>query len=223
MKTAKDYPVTFPYGATTAPYSPAHPHRGEDRSMPLRTPVTVNNVLIGYAGTTGRSSGVHTHTQKVANGAVQHPRGGGFTVPSPVTITETGYKSDIGNYVRYRDANGVIWSIFHFDEVVVKQGLLKEIDVPTKTEVRNAFKELLDRAPTAEQLASYIKKEKWVLYKNIATTLKNRDVANKKTISEQASVIKAQKAEIEALKAQVGDNSKWETLKALIRELIGVK
>jgi len=38
--------------------------------------------------------------------------------------------------------------------------------------------------------------------------------------SKNAEIVEKNK-EIESLKAQVGDNSKWETLKALIRELIG--
>ena len=126
---AKDYPVTFPYGATTAPYSPAHPHTGEDRKMPLGTAIEVNGVQVGIAGTTGQSTGVHTHTQRVFNGLVVHPQGGGFEVPQPTIVTETGYKKDsIGFYVRYRDGNGFIWSIFHMDKpagVHVGQQLIK--------------------------------------------------------------------------------------------------
>lgn len=43
----------------------------------------------------------------------------------------------------------------------------------------------------------------------------------KETIKAQSEVIEMKNKEIESLKAQVGDSSKWETLKALIRELIG--
>lgn len=38
----------------------------------------------------------------------------------------------------------------------------------------------------------------------------------------QAQTIQDQQKEIESLKAQIGDNSKWETLKALLRELFGL-
>lgn len=127
--TAKDYKVTFPYMATTAPYSPTRPHLGEDRKMPLGTPIEVNGVLVGYAGTTGKSTGVHTHTQRVYGGAVIHPQGGGFDVPQPAVVTETGYKKDtIGYYVRYKDGQGFEWSIFHMDKpasVRVGQQLIK--------------------------------------------------------------------------------------------------
>lgn len=43
-----------------------------------------------------------------------------------------------------------------------------------------------------------------------------------KSGEEKDKVIASQTKEIESLKAQVGDNSKWETLKALLRELLGL-
>lgn len=46
------------------------------------------------------------------------------------------------------------------------------------------------------------------------------DTLTKETQAKDA-VITAQAKEIESLKAQTGDNSKWETLKALLRELFG--
>ncbi len=50
--------------------------------------------------------------------------------------------------------------------------------------------------------------------KRQVTTLTAAVAQKEKTINDQAK-------EIESLKAQVGDNSKWETLKALLRELLG--
>lgn len=44
-----------------------------------------------------------------------------------------------------------------------------------------------------------------------------------RVISIKDAEIERQAKEIEALKAQVGDNTKWETLKALLRELLGIK
>ena len=43
-----------------------------------------------------------------------------------------------------------------------------------------------------------------------------------KIIEIKDAEIERQAKEIEALKAQVGDNTKWETLKALLRELLGL-
>lgn len=64
----------------------------------------------------------------------------------------------------------------------------------------------LDRLPVAEaQLSS--------------ATIQVNDLTTK--TEAQTKVIDAQQKEIESLKSQVGDNSKWETLKALLRELFG--
>lgn len=51
--------------------------------------------------------------------------------------------------------------------------------------------------------------------------LKTSTAQLSKTVDEKNAQIIAQQKEIESLKAQVGDNSKWETLKALLRELLG--
>ena len=126
MKTAQDYPVTFPYGATSSPYTKSNPHLGEDRSMPLNTPIVVNGVTIGLAGTTGKSTGVHLHIQKVSKGYVVSPRGGGFNLPKPATVYATGYGKNIGNYVRIRDAKGVEWSYFHMNKVNARKGQVVE-------------------------------------------------------------------------------------------------
>lgn len=122
MKDASQYPVTFKYGAITAPYSPSRPHLGEDRAMPLNTPIIVSGTKIGYAGTTGYSTGVHLHIQLVENGAVANPRGRGFNLPLPATVYQTGERSDIGKYVRIKDVHGREWSYFHMNKVTAKKG-----------------------------------------------------------------------------------------------------
>jgi hypothetical protein len=161
MKTAKDYPVTFKFGATTAPYSPSHPHLGEDRAMPSGTPVPVNGVVIGLAGSTGFSTGSHTHTQKVEEGQVVNPRGGGFDIPSPAVVIQTGTRSDIGNYVRVQDAKGVVWSYFHLSKIMVKKGqkLSKEDNVAEKYKGKTAkewYKEYVKMKKLAENRAKRI-------------------------------------------------------------------
>lgn len=184
---AKDYSVTFKYGATTAPYSPTHPHLGEDRKMPLRTLINVNGVLVGYAGTTGVSTGVHTHTQRVYGNSVVHPQGGGFDVPQPCVVTETGLRKDIGYYVRYKDGQGFIWSIFHMDKpatVHVGQQLIKEEQVAiSKERVEAVFKGYLNRTASQEEINYWtnpIRKSE-ELDDNAATTRFNQDA---KTIAD---------------------------------------
>lgn len=122
MKDASQYKITFPYGATTPPYSPTHKHLGDDRAMPVGTPIIVNGEIIGLSGNSGKSTGAHEHTQEVKYGVVVKPESGGYDVPKPVVCTETGKKLDIGNFIRYRDGDGRIWSKFHLSEVKIKVG-----------------------------------------------------------------------------------------------------
>lgn len=122
MKSVADYPVTFAFGAVTAPYTMRHPHLGEDRKCPVGTPDKVNGQVVGLSGNSGRSTGAHHHMQRTKDGKVIHPRGGGFDLPSPVVVTETGQKDDIGKYIRVRDGNGEVWSRFHLSEIRVKVG-----------------------------------------------------------------------------------------------------
>lgn len=114
MKPISQYSVTFPYGATTKPYSPSNPHTGDDRAAPKNTPIDVGDTIIGLVGTTGKSTGYHLHIQKW-KGGYQNPNGQGVgnTIAFPARVTEVGYRDDIGYFVRLVDANGVRWSYFH--------------------------------------------------------------------------------------------------------------
>lgn len=157
--SAKDYKVTSPYGATYSPWSTSNPHLGEDRAMPCKTRIEVNGTLIGYTGSTGRSSGYHTHTQKVKDNRVYNPRGGGFTVPGPVTIYAVGYNSSIGNYVRYRDAEGVNWSIFHMYSSTVRVGkVIKERDMLTVKAAGVIVRAYIGQTVSAGELKKYVGK-----------------------------------------------------------------
>jgi len=90
--------------------------------MPAGTPLTVNGHTIGLTGNSGRSTGAHLHIQRIVNGKVVRPVGGGFVLPEPVVVTEVGFKDDIGNYIRLKDGLGEIWSYFHLYETKVKVG-----------------------------------------------------------------------------------------------------
>lgn len=120
---ASEYKVTFPYGATTTPYSPSHPHSGEDRKMPIGTPVDVGDAIIGLSGNTGKSTGPHLHIQKY-KGGYQNPQGKGLanTIAFPAVVSEVGENSEIGKYIRLMDKSLIRWSYFHLSRVGVVKG-----------------------------------------------------------------------------------------------------
>lgn len=97
--SASDYKVSFPYGATTAPYSPSSPHRGNDRACLTGTSVVIGSVTIGITGSTGLTTGPHLHTQAGRDEWAQttiDPTGHEF---KPGVVVKTGTGSQWGKYV----------------------------------------------------------------------------------------------------------------------------
>lgn len=135
MRDISTYPVSFPYGATSPPYSPSHPHSGDDRAAPKGTPIIVSGVEIGVVGSSGKATGTHLHIQKAVSNQYVNPGGGGLNITG--TVSEVGYNTEIGNYVRIMDNGGVRWSYFHMDRpatVTIGQ-LIGGNDVSTVGEV----------------------------------------------------------------------------------------
>jgi hypothetical protein len=104
MKPINEYPISFPYGTTSAPYSATHPHRGDDRKAPCGTPINIGTTLIGNVGTTGKSTGCHLHIQEWQGNkaSVRKPQNafkGG-------TVVENGNSADFGNYITIRSSDG---------------------------------------------------------------------------------------------------------------------
>lgn len=140
MKDVAQYPIKWGFGITSpSPWSPSHPHQGVDRSTPKRTPLTINGQTVAYTGNTG---GVdpHHHLQKVKGGKVLDPQNGGFILPDPVIVYQVDNVDDtnIGKALRVRDGQGVEWSHFHLDEILVNNGQIigrKENDLIEKNDI----------------------------------------------------------------------------------------
>lgn len=129
--TAKDYPVTLGYKATTAPYGTAlRPyHKGIDYGCPAGTPVVVNGVQIGLSGATGFVTGAHLHVGRFVNGADTNPAGG-FKFNNAV-VSEIGYDINNGNFVRIL-ADGASWVYCHLNSTNVTKGqVLKGGNMPS--------------------------------------------------------------------------------------------
>lgn len=134
--TAQDYQITFPYGAISAPYSPAQPHRGDDRKMPVGVPVVVGGVTIGLSGRSGSFNGIpnepHLHTQAGTDFACQQtidPKPYEFKVGTVVAIRTVDEKQ-WGKYVTIQTESGMYITYAHLSEVKVKVGqIIKEVNM----------------------------------------------------------------------------------------------
>lgn len=118
--TASDYPISFPYGATSAPYSPGRPHKGDDRAAPCGTPVVIGGTQIGLVGTTGLSTGCHLHIQEWKDNFAntRKPKNsfkGGV-------VTQATSASEFGNYVTIQNKDGWNDTYAHLSKINVKIG-----------------------------------------------------------------------------------------------------
>lgn len=126
MKTASSYPVTYTYG-----WHPDYPlnggfHNGEDRAMPVGTPIVVNKTKLGLSGNTGATTGPHLHISRYRYGRPVNPKGTGFTLRTVLgrtpTVVSVGKDAWNGNYVRVRNWRGEIFIYDHLSKISVKVG-----------------------------------------------------------------------------------------------------
>lgn len=125
MKPASDYAVNFPYGATSAPYSSTHPHRGNDRACPTGTLVVIAGTTIGLTGSTGASTGPHLHIQEWQGNTANTRKPQNEFKPGTVTqVDPNGTTGDgsFGKYITIKTDDGWNDSYCHLSQVNVKVG-----------------------------------------------------------------------------------------------------
>lgn len=163
------YPISFPYGATSAPYSAVHPHLGDDHAAPIGTSVVVASTEIGKVGTTGLSSGPHAHIAEWDVGqlpdgiyvpAYNHtyfkPRG---ALDTPGVVIEVSYQDvgEAGKYVRWRGDDGRVREVFHLSEVLIKVGDRIGDDMASAQLVQLAFQVAFNRPATDNEITDNTK------------------------------------------------------------------
>jgi len=261
--SAKDYSVNFPYGATSAPYSAARPHKGNDRPCPARTPIVIGDTTIGLTGDTGYTFGAHLHIQEW-NGSYSNVRKPQNEFkPGTVIGVYPNSKGDgsFGKFIDIQTADGWVDSYCHLSAINVQVGqkvggsmaektnlgtarILAESILGRDRDFTHAGKgdaDLNQNHVNVDLSNGYIynlwtSKEAQAAAAQRATYKANSDKLPGvqadltkaqaqisdlgKAISIKDNTITSLTKEVESLKAQVGDNSKWETFKALIREII---
>ena len=219
VKTAADYGISFRYGATDRPYSPSHPHRGDDRACPMGTPVVCGGVNIGLVGMTGLATGPHVHIQEW-QGSVSNTRKPQNSFKGGVVTAATS-SSDFGNYVTVT-LGGWNTTYAHLSKINVKVGQVlsgttaggKLMDTDAK--VGAQYFTLRGNSGTAAERKAWIGKSYEEFNKVAKPEAANHAKAQTQIKALQAQV-KAKDAEIAKLKANAGtgnpadvaDASKW--------------
>lgn len=197
--TAKDYPVTFPYGATTAPYSLEHPHKGNDRKMPSGTPVVVGDTIISLSGNTGLSSAPHLHTQAGKDQATQTTVNPDPYEFQPGVVINLGTGPQWGNFVTIRTESGMCITYAHLSKISVDLGqVIKGAGMDCKPDAKTVTQYFLaweQRKPTAAEIKDYTSKS----WRYLADSLLKDTENEKKAIQLQFDKYKAENPPISAM------------------------
>ena len=204
MAQASDYKVTTPYGFVAGYPLNNGFHNGEDRAMPIGTPILVNGSQIGLSGNTGASTGPHLHIGRWFAGASTNPQGGGFNI-NGARVTEIGNSAMNGNFVRVADADGSSWVYLHLSQISVKVGEeLKGINM-------EELKQLREIAEIRRQLLGKVES---------AAGVDTGKVEPDNGVDQAIANIDAKNKEINELKARLGVEDEANILgRALIKVL----
>ncbi len=120
--SASDYPINYPYGATDAPYSASHPHRGDDRACPTGTPIVINGITIGLTGATGMVTGPHLHIQEWSTSYADTRKPQNAFVGG--TVVDLGTLSEFGNFITILTGDNWHDTYCHLSQINVTKGQL---------------------------------------------------------------------------------------------------
>lgn len=146
--SVKDFAVSFPYGATSAPYSASHPHRGRDYGCPSGTPLVVEGQQIGLSGATGKVIGAHTHVQEWKGDYANTREPNNAFQPGTVTnIDPNGTQGDgsFGKFITVQNADGWNDSYCHLSEIDIAVGDILGVETMNIDDVKNLANEMLDK------------------------------------------------------------------------------
>lgn len=200
------YRVTLKYGATTSPYSASNPHNGVDLASDDKLIVAPEDGTVTYyADTKGKSGWMmvlqgsyrHSFSHTVA-GSNKVPVGSKVKAGQPLAVMgQTGFASGVH----------VHW--------VVNSGSIDPLSLIKGGGMEERIKQL--EASEQRLAAEVVARDKALAGRD--QRIKDLEASEQRLAQE----VVARDKKIASLESQVGDNSKFETLKALLRELFGIR
>lgn len=183
MKSAEQYPISFPYHGT--PYTIYPKHHGTDYAAPIGTPVVISGVTIGLTGNTGYSTGPHLHVDR----ADRYPASRLEHYSNPTTPTKwyniqgtvvfAGNAGSAGNMVVIKTPKGNYFRFLHLSKINAKVGqkitsLKKKVDIYMGQTAKHWYTRLLQEKTKVTKANKLIEK-KDKLIKSLRDELEKAD------------------------------------------------
>ncbi len=220
MKSAQDYPINFPYGATDYPYGkPELPfHRGDDRATPNGTKLIIQNKLCALTGESGFVTGPHLHIQEWKGTVYDTRKPQNAFKPGLVTTISNNVNQQWGRYITISNEDGWNTTYCHLSEIYVSKGdIIKEEDTMTPSAL-NALSQAAWNKPADDKfIKSYTGKD---VEKTIVDVLNSS--ANKELRTKANNFDNVQRALNEAYKRLNSKTNPGDAEKALaeIRKIV---